>query len=151
MNQFRVILAASAAMVAVAYGVPTIAHPGHDGKQEVVREVTIVNDGDEKKTVEIHRVVDGDKVGAKATAEADFVADCGKGRKFESSSSVGDDTKKKSVSKMVICSDPGESDADWAKTLRGALARVESDNHMPAEGKAQIMADLKSELAKLGK
>jgi hypothetical protein len=138
MNQFRIILAASAAMAALAYGVPTAAHPDHSTTKEEVREIKIIKaDGDSKKIV-----VDGN--------EQKFVADCGKGRKFESSSSSGDD-KNKNVSKMVICSDPGESDAEWSKTLNRALADIEGNKDMPAPAKAQIIADLRSEIAKLGK
>lgn len=133
MNQFRIILAASAAMAALAYGAPSAAHPEHQTTKEEVREIKIVH-ADGKKHV----------------SKSEFVADCGKGRKFESSSATGDD-KNKNVSKMVICSDPGESDEAWAKTLRDALARVEANDDMPAEGKAQIVADLKSEITKLGK
>ena len=133
MNQFRIILAASAAMAALAYGVPSAAHPEHDATKEEVREIKIVH-ADGKKHI----------------SKSEFVADCGKGRKFESSSTTGDD-KNKNVSKMVICSDPGESDEAWAKTLKDALARVEANNDMPAAGKAQIVADLRGEIAKLGK
>ena len=133
MNQFRIILAASAAMAALAYGVPSAAHPEHEATKEEVREIKIVH-ADGKKHI----------------SKSEFVADCGKGRKFESSSTTGDD-KNKNVSKMVICSDPGESDEAWAKTLKDALARVEANNDMPAAGKAQIVADLRSEIAKLGK
>jgi len=137
MNQFRIILAASVAMTGLAFAVPSAAHPEHATKTEEVRTIKIIkSDGD--KEVAINS--DSDK----------FVADCGKGRKFESSSSSGDD-KKKNVSKMVICSDPGESDADWAKTLGKALADVEGNKDMPADAKAQIVADLKSEIAKIGK
>lgn len=149
MNRFRIILTAGAA-AALAAGAAAYAHPEHDGKQEIVREVTIVKDGGESKTVEVNRVVHGDKVMGHATADADFVADCGKGRKFESAANAGDD-KTKHVNKIVICSDAGESDAEWAKTLRGALARVEGNNEMPADGKAKIIADLRSEIAKTGK
>jgi hypothetical protein len=139
MNQFRIILAASAAMAALAYGVPSAAHPDHSTTKEEVREIKIIKaDGDGKKIV-----IDGD--------EQKFVADCGKGRKFESSSTTGDDDKHKNVSKMVICSDPGESDAEWSKTLNRALADVEGNQDMPAPAKAQIVADLRSEIAKLGK
>jgi hypothetical protein len=138
MNQFRIILAASAAMVALAYGVPTAAHPDPSTTKEEVREIKIIKaDGDGTKIA-----VDGD--------EQKLVADCGKGRKFESSSSSGDD-KNKNVSKMVICSDPGESDAEWSKTLNRALADIEGNKDMPAPAKAQIIADLRSEIAKLGK
>lgn len=151
MTQFRNILAATAGLAALAGGVAAFAHPGHDGSQEVVREVTIVKDGGETKTVEVNRTVHGDKAAARASADADFIADCGKGRKFESAANAGDGTKEKRVSKMVICSDAGESDAEWAKALRGALAKVEANKDMPAEGKAKIMADLRSEIARTGK
>lgn len=138
MNQFRFILAASVAMTALAMAVPSPAHPDHETTTQEVREIKIIKaDGDGKKVV-----INGEA--------KDFAADCGKGRKFESSSSSGD-AKNKNVSKMVICSDPGESDEAWAKTLRDALARVESNKDMPDSGKARIIADLKSELQKLGK
>lgn len=134
MNQFRIILAASVAMVALALGVPGAAHPDHSGKTEEVRTIKIIKsdkDGKEIRTSEV-------------------IADCGQGRKFESASNTGDD-KHKSVSKMVICSDPGESDAEWSKTLNKALADVQSNQDMPAAAKTQIIADLRSEIAKIGK
>ena len=138
MNQFRLILAAGAAMTALAIAVPSAAHPEGDGTKQEVREIKIIkSEGDGKKVV-----IEGD--------DKEFAANCGEGRKFESSSNTGD-AKKKSVSKIVICSDPGESDEAWAKTLKETLARVESDSNIPAEGKTQIIADLKSELAKLNK
>jgi hypothetical protein len=133
MNQFRFILATTAAIAALAIGAPSAAHPDHETTTQEVREIKIVK-ADGKKEI----------------SKSEFVANCGKGRKFESSSSTGDD-KDKHVSKMVICSDPGESDEAWAKTLKDALARVESNSDMPEAGKAQIIADLKTEIAKLGK
>ena len=132
MNQFRFILATTVAIAALAIGVPSAAHPDHETTTQEVREIKIVK-ADGKKQI----------------SKSEFAADCGKGRRFESSSSTGDD-KDKHVSKMVICSDPGESDEAWAKTLNDALARVESNQDMPADGKAKIMADLRSEIAKLG-
>lgn len=129
MNQFRIILATTAGITALAIGAPIAAHPDHSTTEEV-REIKIVH-------------ADGKKHAGK-----DFVADCGKGRKFESSSTTGGD-KDKNVNKMVICSDPGESDEAWAKTLRDALARVESNSDMNAEGKAKIAADLRAEIAKV--
>ena len=139
MNQFRIILAAGTVMAALAFAVPGAAHPEHQSTtKEEVREIKIVKADAKGNRI----VVDGD--------HKDFAADCGKGRKFESSSSTGDD-KTKNVSKMVICSDPGESDEAWAKTLKDALARVEANSDMPDTGKAQIIADLKSEIAKIGK
>ena len=136
MNQIRIILAAGTVVAALAFAAPGAAHPEHQSTtKEEVREIKADAKGN-------RIVVDGD--------HKDFAADCGKGRKFESSSSTGDD-KAKNVSKIVICSDPGESDEAWAKTLKDALARVESNTDMPDTGKAQIVADLKSEIAKLGK
>lgn len=132
MNPFRTILAASAAIGALAIAVPSAAHPDHATKDEV-REIKIIK-ADGKKHI----------------SQAEFVADCGKGRKFESSSTSGGE-ENKHVSKMVICSDQGESDAEWKKTLSEALARVEANDDMPPEGKAKIMADLRSEIARIGK
>jgi hypothetical protein len=130
MTKFRIILSAGA-MTALACAVPAVAHPDHS-KTEEVRTIKIVK-------------ADGSHAG-----HHEIAADCGKGRKFESSSSTGDD-KNKNVSKMVICSDPGESDAEWAATLRKALAEVEANGDIRGEGKAQIVADLRAEIAKVGK
>ncbi len=132
MNQFRIIMTVGAGIAAFAIGAAASAHPEHSSTREEVREIKIV------------------KADGKRVAKSEFAADCGKGRKFESSAEAGDEKNKK-VSKMVICSDPGESDEAWAKTLRDALARVQGNDDMPDEGKAKIMADLQSEIAKLSK
>jgi hypothetical protein len=134
MRQFGNLLAGALAIGVLTIAVPAAAHPDHSTTKEEVREFKIIK-ADGSKDVE----------------RAAFHADCGKGRKFESSASQGEGTKEKRVSKMVICSDPGESDEAWAKTLRDALARVEANTDMPADGKAKIMADLRSEIAKIGK
>jgi hypothetical protein len=132
MNRFRIIMAAGAAATALTLAAPTLAHPDHATKEEV-REIQIIkSDGKDIRTSE-------------------FKASCGKGRKFESSAEAGDGAKEKRVSKMVICSDPGESDAAWEKTLRNALARIQGNDDLPAEGKAKIMADLNAEIARIGK
>ena len=132
MHRFRIILTAAAATAALAIAAPTFAHPDHQAGEEV-REIKIV------------------KADGRTITKSEFVADCGKGRKFESSAEAGDGGKEKRVSKMVICSDPGESDAAWEKTLRDALARIQGNDDRPAEGKATIMADLQNEIARIGK
>lgn len=132
MNQLRLSLAAGAAMAAFAFAAPAPANPDPETTNQEVREIKIVK-------------ADGKKV-----TKTELAGDCGKGRKFESTGEAGDE-QNKTVSKMVICSDPGESDEAWAKTLRDALARVRGDDELPDEGKARIMADLQSEIAKLGK
>lgn len=135
MSTFRLILVAAAGLGALALAAPTLAHPDHSTKEEV-REIKII------KT---------DQAGSDHGRHSAIAADCGKGRKFESSSEAGEGAAEKRVSKMVICSDPGESDEAWAKTLRDALARVQGNDELPADGKAKIMADLQSEIARLGK
>ena len=136
MNQLRIILAASIAMTGLTLAAPSAAHPDN-GTTEETRTIKIIK-------------TDGDKQVA-INSDKDFVADCGQGRKFESTASKSDGAKRKSVSKLVLCSDPGESNEAWAKTLREALANVEGNKDMPADAKAQIVADLKTEIAKTGK
>lgn len=137
MHHLRIMLAAGAVMTALTVGDPLAAHPDHSANTEEVREIKIVKaDGPRTVTLEVDK--------------EQFAANCGKGRKFESTSTSGGD-KDKHVAKMVICSDPGESDEAWAKTLKDALARVETSSDMPDSGKAQIIADLKSEIARLGR
>jgi hypothetical protein len=132
MNHFRIIMTAAAASAGLAVAAPGLAHPDHATKEEV-REIKII------------------KSDGKDLRSSEFKADCGKGRKFESSAVAGDGTKEKRVSKMLICSDPGESDEAWKKTLSDALARIQGNDDMPAEGKAKIMADLNAEIARIGK
>lgn len=129
MNQFRISIAAGAAVAALAFGAAATAHPEHEMTKQEVREITIVK---------------GD---GKTASKTELAAKCGKGRRFESSASTGDD-ENKNVSKIVICSDPGESNEDWAKMLRDTLTRVEANSDMSAESKAKIVADLRSEIAR---
>lgn len=129
MNQLHISIAA---VLALCLGAAASAHPEHSSTKEEVREIKII------------------KADGKRITKSEIAADCGKGRKFESSASTGDE-KNKNVSKIVICSDPGESDEAWAKTLRETLAKVEANSDMPAESKARIIADLQSEIARSGK
>ena len=134
MKVIPVALTGTVAAAALAFAVSASAHPDHSTKEEV-REIKIIK---------------SDKAGA-AKHGAEIAANCGKGRKFESSAEAGDGTKEKRVSKMVICSDPGESDAAWEKTLRDALAKLEANDDLSGDGKAKIIADLRSEIANIGK
>lgn len=52
-------------------------------------------------------------------------------------------------SKVKICGKVGQSDADWAGTLRDAMAKVQSNIQMSPNVKSQIIAGLKLELANL--
>ncbi len=148
MKQYRIILAAGAAIAALAIGVPIAAHPEHATTENVRETKTVTKDGD--KTIEIHKVVKGNKADGTEVDETNFVSNCGGGRKFESVAQTGEGDKK-NVNKIVLCSDKDESQAQWDKTLRDALARIEANKDMPSEGKAKIMADLRNEIAKNGK
>ena len=148
MKQYRIILAAGAAIAALAIGVPIAAHPEHATTENVRETKTVTKDGD--KTIEIHKIVKGDKADGKEIEETTLVSDCGGGRKFESIAQTGEGDKK-NVNKIVLCADKGESQAQWDKTLHDALTRLEANNDMPADGKAKIMADLRNEIAKNGK
>ena len=150
MNNFHLALIAGAA--ALSYGAPSLAHPEHDASEEVVREVHVVtgdNGPRKEKRTELKVIRSGDGKGQHlGHMKADAAVNC-TGRKFESAAETGSD--KKNVSKIVLCADAGESEAEWSKTLKDALARVESSDRMPAESKAKIAADLRSEIAKYGK
>jgi hypothetical protein len=52
-------------------------------------------------------------------------------------------------SKVKICGTLGQTDAEWAGTLRDALSKVELDSRMSAAVKDQIVSGLKIEIAKL--
>jgi hypothetical protein len=51
--------------------------------------------------------------------------------------------------KVKICGKIGQSDADWAVTLKDALGKVEANSRMPAAVKEQVVTGLRIEIAKL--
>ena len=52
-------------------------------------------------------------------------------------------------SNVKICGTVGQNDAEWAKTLRDAMAKVEANPRMSPSVKDQIVGGLKLEIAKL--
>ena len=52
-------------------------------------------------------------------------------------------------SKVKICGKPGQSDSDWVGTLKDALDKVTGDSKMSASVKAQLVAALNAEIARL--
>jgi hypothetical protein len=52
-------------------------------------------------------------------------------------------------SKVKLCGKPGQSDADWARTLKDAAGKVAADPKMRPGVKAQIIGALEAEIAKL--
>lgn len=85
---------------------------------------------------------------SKADADA-LIAGCA-GRRFEApvQVTVGGKVRR---SKVKLCGKPGQSDADWARTLEDAVRNVEASPKMPSEARDQVIAALKAELAKLPK
>lgn len=151
MTNFHLGLIAAAA--ALSYGAPLLAAPEPTAKQEIVKEVVINHDGhgdaSDGQRVEIRKVIkdgDGRSIEGRHGNHGEFVAKCS-GRKFESAAETGT-AKDKNVRKMVLCSKEGTSDAEWSKTLKDALARLQADDRLPSEGKAKIVADLNAEIAK---
>ncbi|HKX91377.1 MAG TPA: hypothetical protein VJM15_02995 [Sphingomicrobium sp.] len=52
-------------------------------------------------------------------------------------------------SKVTLCGEVGQTDADWSRTLRDALQKVSADPKMPAAVRNQIVTALNIEIAKL--
>jgi hypothetical protein len=52
-------------------------------------------------------------------------------------------------SKVKICGEPGQSDADWLNTLRDSVRKTEADAAMAPSLRTQIVAALKAEIGRL--
>ena len=52
-------------------------------------------------------------------------------------------------SKVKLCGVEGQSDAEWIDTLRDAIKKLEANKDMPAAQRDQIVAAIKSEIARL--
>lgn len=52
-------------------------------------------------------------------------------------------------SKVRLCGDTGQSDADWIRTLQDAVAKTASNPNMPAAVKEQIISAVKAEIIRL--
>jgi hypothetical protein len=50
---------------------------------------------------------------------------------------------------MFVCAKGGSTKAEAAAALEKVLSRIEGTNEMPAENKAQIVAQLKARIAEL--
>ena len=79
-------------------------------------------------------------------AAAAIIADCS-ARKFETSIELVQDGKPRK-SKVKLCGKQGQTDAEWAHTLKDAVAKIEANQKMPQAGKDQLVTALKAEIAK---
>ncbi len=77
----------------------------------------------------------------------DKIAKC-EGEKVEANADINNGGKKQ-TSRIVICAKPGESKAELAQSLEKALGRIEGENAISAEAKAQIVAKLRAKIAEL--
>lgn len=76
-----------------------------------------------------------------------LIANCD-AHKFETTIQTSVDGKPRQ-SKVKLCGEDGQTDAEWLTTLRDALDKVDANPKMSAEVKTQIAAGLKSEIAKV--
>ena len=56
---------------------------------------------------------------------------------------------KKRGSKVKLCGKEGQTDADWASTLKDAAKKIEADAKMPQAAKDQIITALNIEISKI--
>ena len=76
-----------------------------------------------------------------------LVTDCN-ARKFETTVEREVNGEKQS-SKVKLCGKQGQTDAEWAATLKDAAAKIETNEKMPQAAKDQLSAALKAEIAKV--
>jgi hypothetical protein len=81
------------------------------------------------------------------THDAALIANCN-ARKFETVVYVMTEGKPRS-SKVKLCGQVGQSDADWLRTLTDAIDKISANPKMSASVKQQIVSALKLEIAKL--
>jgi hypothetical protein len=81
-------------------------------------------------------------------ADAEMIAACN-ARMVEVPVTLTSKTGGPKQSKVKICGKVGQTDADWANTLKDAIAKVEANVRMAPAIKEQIVSGLKLEIAKL--
>lgn len=82
---------------------------------------------------------------SRTEAEA-LLAACG-GRRFETPVEIAAEGKVRR-SKVKLCGTPGQSDADWIRTLEDAVRNVDN-SRMPPAAKEQVIAAIRAEIARL--
>lgn len=76
-----------------------------------------------------------------------LITDCD-ARKFETTVEREENGEKKN-SKVKLCGKPGQTDAEWAATLKDAATKIEMNPKMPQATKDQLGAALQAEIAKV--
>ena len=83
-----------------------------------------------------------------APSETKAAAESCNARKFETTIEVMVDGKKRG-SPVKLCGKEGQTDADWANTLKDAAAKVRANEKMPKTVRDQIVTALNAEIAKV--
>lgn len=71
------------------------------------------------------------------------------GRKFETSIAREVNGKKR-LSRIHLCGNPGQTNAQWVRTLEDAIAKIEASSGFSADSKTQAIEAIKDEIAKAG-
>ena len=93
--------------------------------------------------------VSASAVAQEPPAAADDVAPICKAHGFETTVDVPTASGVPRKSKVRICGQPGQSNADWVRTLRDTIAKVNANKKMPSSVKSQIVTAIDSEIARL--
>ncbi len=90
--------------------------------------------------------LEGDNYAAPAPADPlKSLADSCPGHKFETIVNTGPGR----TSRVKICGEQGQSEAEWLVTLRDSVRKTEADTDMAPSVRTQIVTALKSEIAKV--
>ena len=71
------------------------------------------------------------------------------GRKFETAIAREVNGKRR-LSRIHLCGNPGQTDAQWVRTLEDAIAKIEASSGFSADSKTQAIEAIKDEIAKAG-
>ncbi len=82
-------------------------------------------------------------------AGAEAAAQSCTARKFETIIRFTGANGKERQSKVKLCGTPGQTDAEWAKTLRDGADKMRANLSMPPEARQQVVAAIEAELAKV--
>lgn len=116
---------------------PAVAQPASEPTQETTEVRKIIMHG-ESKAGEARML---------SKEVRDKIAKC-QGEKVEANAATSSGDKKQ-TSRIMICAKPGESKAQLAQSIEKALGRIEGEDAMTPEVKAQIITQLRAKVAEL--
>lgn len=131
----RMLLAGLALMIA---GPALAAQPVPPAPPEPAKEKTVL------QTREVHQTRGTDAIPETVRAK---VANC-EGQKFEADATTGEGKEKKRT-RVVLCGRKDASNAEVATMLESAVEKIKANEQLPAQNKAQIVAQLNAKIAQL--